>query len=74
MATSLATAYDLGTVTGYGIRATSLKLSRMVMRNVRLNPPSASFSKRTMWSGPRLTDSAASRDSASMLKTRLRSS
>lgn len=74
VATSLATEKYLGIVAGYGIRATIRKPQRMVMmRKVRLNPPSASFSRRTISSGLRLTASAASQLSSSTLKVRLRS-
>ena len=73
VATSLATEKYLGIVAGYGIRATIWKPQRMVMRKVRLNPPSASFSRSTISSGLRLMASAASRHSSSTLKTNLRS-
>ena len=73
VATSLATRWYLGFVKGYGMRATIWKPSHMVMRKVRLNPPSASFAKPTTSSGLRPTDSAAKRRSPSTSKTRLRS-
>jgi hypothetical protein len=73
VATSLARAKYLGTVAGYGIRATIWKPPPMVMRKTRLKPPSASFAKSTISSGLRSTDCAASRHSPSTLKTRLRS-
>jgi hypothetical protein len=40
VATSLATTSFLGTVAGYGMHATIWNLSRIVMRKIRLNPPS----------------------------------
>src|SRR5258708_21997407 len=73
VATSLATVKYLGVVAGYGIRATIRKPPCIVIRKVRLNPPSASFCRSTMSSGLRLTDSAASRRNPSTLNIRLRS-
>jgi hypothetical protein len=52
------------------MRATIWKVSRMVMRKVRLNPPSASFAKLTISAGLRSTDSAANWHSPSTLKSK----
>ena len=48
VATSLAITRDFGSVTGYKLRTTNRKPSRAVTMNLRLNPPSASFSNPMM--------------------------
>jgi hypothetical protein len=73
VATSLASAYDLGIRMRYGMRATSWKPVSKVMRKVRLKPPSPSFPKPTISSVLQGSALAMILKSPGMSKTRLRS-